>query len=449
MINVIARAWTPTIRNILRPAGLLHAVISCVRFAAKATAGMLYLGSDIEPVAYGVQADCVQTNLSSIYRSNDNPKYPWSIATLPEGIIRFGQALSGECALLGEDFIYENGEYRFRTTPVVYATVSGASKGVPTATFNVTFGNRASIMYEDTFNRYDGAVDSVAIHAAREHDQLLSCCNGLSSYAILAACGIRPLTATGKIKATWSEGDKFLAATEQGKLLVDIADNPKVYIGASVEPKDSIASAVNTNIVVAELTDSTEGKHIYYWLPEDETIPATLLPTGYRNSSTVTAGRLQALSNYPIRVYDTTKGPSDAGSNKTLADRITLPIGVKLVQRLDVNLTNKAALSKATRVILHIGLTPQEPETRLATKECTPYYATYMYNCLDIEHVCNMGTKLYAITLNSKLQTPLFVPGSYILGVGLASGYDEDILEYESIDPVVIKAGACVALDIH
>ena len=100
-------------------------------------------------------------------------------------------------------------------------------------------------------------------------------------------------------------------------------------------------------------------------------------------------------------------------------------------------------------MLLHIGTTATEPETRLKQGNCTPRYATSTYNCLEIPSVCNTGDTIYAISVNGVDHSSLFSPGNYILGVGLASSYDDAILGYESIEPVVIKAGACVALEIN
>lgn len=449
MVNVIARAWTSTIRNLLRPSELLYAIISCARFAAKPFAGLMYLGSDIDPTAYGIQAECITVELSDISRTNDNEQYPWVVKNAPEGIIRFGKSLSGECALVGTDFIYEKREYKFKTTPTFYATIGSVRGSTTAATFSVTFGNRLRITFEDLFNNYDGALDSIALKAARQHDEHLSCSNGMSGCTVLAACGVRAATTTSKVKATWTEGDKFLTATEHNELIVDIAKNAKLYTGATVSPASSITDAVNRRIALSTNYSFTDNVYKYYWIPEGETIATHDMPEKYRGNSSIDSVRLQALSDYPIKVYDTTYGPTDPGSNITLAKRITLASNVKLVQRLSVEFSDKYKFSEASRVILHIGSSAEEPTTKLVNGTCSLRYATYMYNCVEITDIVHSGNDIYAISLNGIKHTPLFAPGSYILGVGLASSYDEDILEYKSIDPVVIKAGACVALDIH
>lgn len=449
MVNVLSRAWTSAIRNLLRPKELLYSVISCVRFAARPLAGMLYVGSDDKPAAFGVQADCVGVDVSAISRTNNNPTYPWSLAGIPAGVVRFGKSLSGECALLGTDFIYENGEYRFRTTPIVFASLSGGYSATPRATFSITYGNRARITYQDLFNNYNGAVDSVTIDAIKWHDECLACSNGFSGYVILAACGVKAAKMAAKIKAVWQEGSKFLAATERNELIVDIAKNPKIYPGAMISPESSITDAINTNIAIACIADDTGRTYKHYWLPANTEVSTANMPNKFRAGSTLDSVRLKALSAYPIKTYDTTLGPSDSGSNVALAKRMTTSSSVKLVQRLSIDLGSTANRTNATKVILHIGALPQEPNTKLMTGECTLNYASYMYNCLVISDAFVADGVLYALSLNTEKYTPEFIPGNYILGVGLASSYDESILEYKSIEPVVIKAGACVALDIH
>jgi hypothetical protein len=356
--------------------------------------------------------------------------------------------MTGDCALLGKDYIYENGRYLFTSNPVIYATISGANAAGSKATYCVTFGNRKRITYEDVFNKYDGALDSLALEGAEAYDMAAPSTNGMCGYAILAACGVRPLRSPSKIKATWREGDKFLSAATNGELIVDIAKNPKIDSISAVQPADSLSTALNTNIAVSCTIDGEDVS--YYWMPGDAQISTDNLPAQFKSGSTITAAEFKQASAYPIKVYDTTYGPTDPGSNITLAKRITLSAGVRLIQKLHVDIPG-ADLAKASYVFIHIGSSSVEPETKLTndTDKCTLRYASTMYNCIAIPKAYLSDDKLYAITLNGIINSHLFSPGNYILGVGLASGYDDSILGYTSINPVTIKAGTCVALEIQ
>jgi hypothetical protein len=162
---------------------------------------------------------------------------------------------------------------------------------------------RLRITFEDLFNNYDGALDSIALKAARQHDEHLSCSNGMSGCTVLAACGVRTATTTSKVKAAWTEGDKFLTATEHNELIVDIAKNAKLYTGATVSPASSITDAVNRRIALSTDYSFTDNVYKYYWIPEGETIATYDMPEKYRGSSSIDSARLQALGDRLMADY--------------------------------------------------------------------------------------------------------------------------------------------------
>ena len=472
MLNAYPIYWSRFVWKLLKPIGLIRAIVTMVKIASTGFQKAVNITKVKTPIAHGCIYKTISVNLSDIKRADlisgfktdkiDRDVFKYFITGISaKGISVFCASPDNILGLLHVDFEEVDGIYFFKEYPTKFGVVN--PRGGDHCTFCVAVGSGDIITGQNILNKFSNSSSDMINRVMDESFSKKSISNGFSLYPILSACGIVAPRTKCIVKKRWKEGNSYFVLTTDDKLLQDRNIDKELTSSGSISIGNSLTTNKNDSTLVLidgeykfiEIYNNKANLKAYGNIGKEYTELRGLESIPWDSF-------LHVLESHNCYSYVTNNGVNKATSQRLVDNNILIPSGSSMYSDVYVKIpAGTVELNECDGYDAMYCIYSDYDKNRTSvypgiSSRALLLNAADKYGAIRITNCQLSNNRLIGITYNGETFGRSLCCGNYLHGIALVKtskndvkNYREDtIFKYVYLKPILVKAGSNLVVHV-